>query len=190
MISKLQFNLKFNHPSNISFFNLTQIVFLLFSLNIIVKLAVRFHIIFWSKLLHRLFQIYSCICVYLVLYLYFQLKYLLFQNCTWQLSLWRCTLRCCVRIQIYCCICIYLFLCLYFQVRFLLFRNCTWQLALWRCTLMRWSCVSNQAAASAAPNLLLSSSCCNTIYRKFAKRQIRKRPTNTGVTFPSHWTLS
>ena len=113
MISKLQFNLKFNHPSNISFFNLTQIVFLLFSLNIIVKLAVRFHIIFWSKLLHRLFQIYSCICVYLVLYLYFQLKYLLFKNCTWQLSLWRCTLRCCVRIQIYCFICIYFFMCLY-----------------------------------------------------------------------------
>ena len=138
MISKLQFNLKFNHPSNISFFNLTQIVFLLFSLNIIVKLAVRLHIIFWSKPLHRLFQIYYCICVYLVLYLYFQLKYLLFQNCTWQLYLWRCTLRCCVRIQIYCCICIYLFLCLYFQVKYLLFQNCTWQLAFWTCTLICW----------------------------------------------------
>ena len=135
MISKLQFNLKFNHPSNIFFLQLgSNFLSTILTENSIVKLAVRLHIIFWSKPLHRLFQIYYCICVYLVLYLYF-------------------------------------------QVRFLFFRNCTWQLALWRCTLMCWSCVSNQAAASAAPNLLLSSSCCNTIYRKFAKRQIRKRPT-------------
>ena len=70
MISKLQFNLKFNHPSNIFFLELgSNFLSTILTENSIVKLAVRLHIIFWSKPLHRLFQIFYCICVYLVLYL-------------------------------------------------------------------------------------------------------------------------
>ena len=75
MISKLQFNLKFNHPSNIFFLELgSNFLSTILTENSIVKLAVRLYTIFWSKLLHRLLQIYSCICVYLVLYLYFRLQ--------------------------------------------------------------------------------------------------------------------
>ena len=116
MISKLQFNLKFNHPSNIFFLELgSNFLSTILTENSIVKLAVRLHIIFWSKPLHRLFQIYYCICVYLVLYLCFQVTYLLFQNCTWQLAFWTCTLIGWVRIVFCCCICIYFFMCLYFH---------------------------------------------------------------------------